>query len=135
MRHAPFFGWIKDLSAPDPTNVFTLFGLIPWDPTQLPVFGHFLALGVWPLMMGVSMFVQMKVNPEPSDPMQKQMFTWMPVIFTFMLGTFPSGLVIYWTWNNILSVAQQTLIMKRAGVKVELFDNLANMFQEKRPTS
>ncbi len=71
MRHAPFFGWIKDLSAPDPTNIFTLFGLIPWNPTALPVFGHFLALGIWPLIMGVSMFFQMKMNPEPADPVQK----------------------------------------------------------------
>jgi YidC/Oxa1 family membrane protein insertase len=104
MRHAPFFGWIRDLSAPDPTNVFTLFGLVPWDPTALPVFGHFLHLGIWPLIMGVSMFFQMKMNPEPADPVQKQMFSWMPVIFTFMLGTFPAGLVIYWTWNNTLTV-------------------------------
>ena len=104
MRHAPFFGWIKDLSAPDPTNVFTLFGLIPWDPTALPVIGHFLALGIWPLIMGVSMFFQMKMNPEPADPVQKTMFAWMPVIFTFMLGSFPAGLVIYWTWNNTLTV-------------------------------
>ncbi len=131
MRHAPFFGWIRDLSAPDPTNIFNLFGLLPFDPTQLPVFGHFLALGVWPLLMGVSMFVQMKANPEPADPTQKQIFTWMPVIFTFTLGGFPSGLVIYWTWNNILSVAQQTLIMKKAGVKIELFDNIAGMFRKK----
>jgi YidC/Oxa1 family membrane protein insertase len=131
MRHAPFFGWIKDLSAPDPTNVFNLFGLLPFDPTQVPAIGHFLALGIWPLIMGVSMFVQMKANPEPADPMQKQIFTWMPVIFTFTLGTFPAGLVIYWTWNNTLSIIQQTLIMKRAGVKVELFDNLAGMFRKK----
>ena len=109
MRHAPFFGWIRDLSAPDPTNVFTLFGLIPWNPTALPMFGHFLALGIWPLVMGVSMFFQMKMNPEPADPVQKQMFSWMPVIFTFMLGTFPAGLVIYWTWNNTLTVLQQSL--------------------------
>ena len=115
MRHAPFFGWIRDLSAPDPTNVFTLFGLIPWDPTALPVFGHFLALGIWPLIMGVSMFFQMKMNPEPADPVQKQMFSWMPVIFTFMLGTFPAGLVIYWTWNNTLTVLQQYYIMTKAG--------------------
>ena len=131
MRHAPFFGWIRDLSAPDPTNVFTLFGLIPWDPTALPVFGHFLALGIWPLIMGVSMFFQMKMNPEPTDPVQKQMFSWMPVIFTFMLGTFPAGLVIYWTWNNTLTVLQQSLIMKKAGVKIELFDNLAKLFPKK----
>ena len=128
MRHAPFFGWIKDLSAPDPTNVFTLFGLIPWDPTALPVFGHFLALGVWPLIMGVSMFFQMKMNPEPADPVQKSMFAWMPVIFTFMLGTFPAGLVIYWTWNNTLTILQQYYIMRKAGVKVELWDNLTRLF-------
>jgi YidC/Oxa1 family membrane protein insertase len=128
MRHAPFFGWIRDLSAPDPTNVFTLFGLIPWDPTTLPVFGHFLALGIWPLIMGVSMFFQMKMNPEPADPVQKSMFAWMPVIFTFMLGTFPAGLVIYWTWNNTLTVLQQSYIMTKAGVKVELWDNLKGLF-------
>ncbi len=128
MRHAPFFGWIKDLSAPDPTNVFTLFGLVPWDPTVLPVFGHFLHLGIWPLIMGVSMFFQMKMNPEPADPVQKTMFAWMPVIFTFMLGTFPAGLVIYWTWNNTLTVFQQYFIMRKAGVKVELWDNLTKLF-------
>jgi YidC/Oxa1 family membrane protein insertase len=128
MRHAPFFGWIKDLSAPDPTNVFTLFGLIPWDSTAVPIVGHFLALGVWPLIMGVSMFFQMKMNPEPTDPVQKSMFAWMPVIFTFMLGTFPAGLVIYWTWNNTLTVLQQYYIMTKAGVKVELWDNLFKLF-------
>jgi YidC/Oxa1 family membrane protein insertase len=131
MRHAPFFGWIRDLSAPDPTNIFTLFGLIPWNPTALPVFGHFLALGIWPLVMGVSMFFQMKMNPEPTDPVQKQMFSWMPVIFTFMLGTFPAGLVIYWTWNNTLTVLQQYYIMTKAGVKVELWDNLFKLFPKK----
>jgi YidC/Oxa1 family membrane protein insertase len=137
MRHAPFFGWIKDLSAPDPTNVFTLFGLIPWDPTVLPVIGHFLALGIWPLIMGVSMFFQMKMNPEPADPVQKSMFAWMPVIFTFMLGTFPAGLVIYWTWNNTLTIVQQYYIMTKAGVKVELWDNLFKLFpktQAKTPS-
>ncbi len=131
MRQAPFFGWIKDLSAPDPTNIFNLFGLLHFDPTQLPAFGHLLHLGVWPLIMGVSMWVQMKMNPEPTDPVQKTMFAWMPVIFTFMLGSFPAGLVIYWTWNNTLSVAQQALIMKKAGVKVELFDNLRKTFSRK----
>ncbi len=131
MRHAPFFGWIKDLSAPDPTTVFNLFGLLPFDPTSLPMVGHFLAIGIWPLLMGISMFVQMKMNPEPTDPVQKQMFTWMPIIFTFMLGTFPAGLVIYWTWNNLLSVTQQYFIMKRAGVKVELWDNLSGLLGKK----
>jgi YidC/Oxa1 family membrane protein insertase len=137
MRHAPFFGWIRDLSAPDPTNVFTLFGLVPWDPTALPAIGHFLHLGIWPLIMGVSMFFQMKMNPEPTDPVQKTMFSWMPVIFTFMLGTFPAGLVIYWTWNNTLTVIQQYYIMTKAGVKVELWDNLLKLFarpQAKTPS-
>jgi YidC/Oxa1 family membrane protein insertase len=137
MRHAPFFGWIRDLSAPDPTNVFTLFGLVPWDPTALPAIGHFLHLGIWPLIMGVSMFFQMKMNPEPTDPVQKTMFSWMPVIFTFMLGTFPAGLVIYWTWNNTLTVIQQYYIMTKAGVKVELWDNLFKLFarpQAKTPS-
>ncbi|MGD1036963.1 MAG: membrane protein insertase YidC [Roseiarcus sp.] len=132
MRHAPFFGWIKDLSAPDPTNVFTLFGLIPWDPTAAPIIGHFLALGLWPLIMGATMFLQMKMNPEPADPVQKTMFAWMPVIFTFMLGSFPVGLVIYWTWNNTLTILQQGYIMWKAGVKVELWDNLKKMFLKAR---
>ncbi|MGH6817304.1 MAG: membrane protein insertase YidC [Methylovirgula sp.] len=133
MRQAPFFGWIRDLSQPDPTNIFTLFGLLHWNPTTVPFIGHFLVIGIWPLIMGVSMFIQMKMNPEPPDPVQKQMFAWMPVIFTFMLGSFPSGLVIYWTWNNLLSVSQQTLIMHRAGVKIELWNNLAKMFRRKKP--
>jgi YidC/Oxa1 family membrane protein insertase len=130
MRQAPFFGWIRDLSAPDPTNLFNLFGLLPYDPTQLPLVGPFLALGIWPLIMGVSMFIQMKMNPEPADPVQKQMFAWMPVIFTFMLGAFPAGLVIYWTWNNTLSVSQQYFIMRKSGVKVELWDNLGKLFSK-----
>lgn len=134
MRQAPFFGWIKDLSRPDPTNIFNLFGLIPFDPTVIPVFGPYLLLGAWPVIMGITMFIQMKVNPEPTDPVQKQVFTWMPVLFTFTLGSFASGLVIYWSWNNMLSVIQQTAIMKRAGVKIELWDNLTGMFRKKATT-
>jgi YidC/Oxa1 family membrane protein insertase len=134
MRQAPFFGWIKDLSRPDPTNVFNLFGLLPFDPTQVPVFGPYLLIGVWPLIMGITMFIQMKMNPQPADPMQQQVFTWMPVLFTFTLSNFASGLVIYWSWNNFLSVVQQGAIMKRAGVKIELWDNLAGMFRKKKPT-
>ncbi|MFI4995215.1 MAG: membrane protein insertase YidC [Hyphomicrobiales bacterium] len=122
MRQAPFFGWIRDLSAPDPTSVFNLFGLIPFTPP------HMLMLGAWPILMGMTMFVQMKMNPEPPDPAQKMMFTWMPLIFTFMLGSFPAGLVIYWSWNNLLSVTQQGFIMKRHGVKIELWDNLRKLF-------
>ena len=124
MRHAPFFGWIQDLAAQDPTNVFTLFGLIPWTPTALPFIGSFLHLGIWPLVMGVTMWVQMRLNPPPADPAQAMIFNWMPVIFTFMLGTFPAGLVIYWSWNNFLSISQQWFIMKRHGADVNLFGNI-----------
>jgi YidC/Oxa1 family membrane protein insertase len=134
MRQAPFFGWIKDLSQPDPTNLFNLFGLLPFDPTQLPLIGHFLVIGIWPLIMGFTQFLTTKMNPEPPDPVQRQMFAWMPVIFTFMLAGFPSGLVIYWTWNNLLSVLQQGLIMRRAGVKIELWGNLSNIFRKKATT-
>ncbi len=118
MRHAPFFGWIKDLAAPDPTTVFNLFGLIPWTPPQ------FLMLGALPLIMGISMWVQMRLNPAPPDPMQQKIFAWMPVIFTFMLARFPAGLVLYWTWNNILSFTQQALIMKRQGVDIDIMHNV-----------
>ena len=128
MRHAPFFGWIKDLSAPDPTTVFNLFGLIPWDPSHLPVVGPFLMLGAWPLIMGVTMWFQMKLNPAPPDPTQKMIFDWMPLIFTFMLASFPAGLVIYWAWNNTLSVLQQSVIMHKHGAKIELFDNIKALF-------
>ena len=131
MRHAPFFGWIKDLSAPDPTNLFTLFGLFHYDPTQLPLFGHYLALGIWPIIMGITMWFQMKLNPTPPDPTQQMIFAWMPLIFTFMLAGFPAGLVIYWAWNNTLSVLQQSFIMRKNGVKVELFDNIKSTFAKK----
>jgi YidC/Oxa1 family membrane protein insertase len=133
MRHAPFFGWIKDLSGPDPTNVFNLFGLIPFDPTILPVAGSFLHLGAWPLIMGVTMFLQMKLNPPPPDPAQQVIFNWMPVIFTFMLANFSAGLVIYWAWNNSLSVAQQSVIMNKHGAKIELLDNIKALFVRKKP--
>ena len=132
MRQAPFYGWIKDLSQPDPTNVFNLFGLLPFDPTHVPVFGHFLWLGIWPLLMGVSMWVQMKMNPEATDPVQRQMFAWMPVIFTFMMGSFPAGLVIYWTWNNTLSILQQYTIMKRQGVDVDIWENTRALFRRNK---
>ncbi|RVD14706.1 membrane protein insertase YidC, partial [Mesorhizobium sp. M4B.F.Ca.ET.017.02.2.1] len=125
MRHAPFFGWIQDLAAPDPTSIFNLFGLIPM---TLP---HMLMIGVWPLLMGVTMFLQMRMNPTPPDPTQAAIFTWMPIIFTFMMAGFPAGLVIYWAWNNLLSILQQGVIMKRQGAKIELWDNLAALFRKK----
>ena len=133
MRHAPFFGWIHDLSAPDPTNLFTLFGLIPFDPTVLPVIGPFLHLGAWAIIMGITMWAQMKLNPTPPDPTQAMIFNWMPLIFTFMLATFPAGLVIYWAWNNSLSVVQQSVIMRKHGAKIELIDNIKALFAKKKP--
>ncbi|MGI9356121.1 MAG: membrane protein insertase YidC [Rhizobiaceae bacterium] len=129
MRHAPFFGWIQDLSAPDPTSFLNLFGLLPYDsPAALAI----VAVGVWPLIMGITMFIQMQMNPTPPDPTQQMIFKWMPVIFTFMLATFPAGLVIYWAWNNFLSILQQGTIMKRQGAKIELWDNLRSMFGGKK---
>jgi YidC/Oxa1 family membrane protein insertase len=116
MRHAPFYGWIKDLSAPDPTTIWNLFGLIPWDPSTL--IPSILMIGVWPVAMGITMFLQMKLNPAPADPVQAKIFTFMPIAFTFFLAHFPAGLVIYWTWNNILSMAQQYVIMRRMGVGI-----------------
>src|SRR5580692_6428768 len=133
MRHAPFFGWIHDLSAQDPTNIFTLGGLIPFDPTIIPMFGSFLHLGFWPAIMGVTMWVQMKLNPAPPDPTQQMIFNWMPLIFTFMLANFPAGLVIYWAWNNSLSVLQQSVIMHKNGAKIQLWDNLRATFTKAKP--
>jgi YidC/Oxa1 family membrane protein insertase len=118
LRHAPFFGWINDLSSPDPTHLFNLFGLLPFNPPA------FLAIGVWPILMGITMWVQMRLNPAPADPIQASMFNWMPVIFTFTLGSFPAGLVIYWSWSNLLSIIQQAYIMKKNGVDVNLFGNI-----------
>jgi YidC/Oxa1 family membrane protein insertase len=125
MRHQPFFGWIHDLSAPDPTSVFNLFGLLPFVPPTI------LMLGAWPLVLGVTMFLQMQLNPAPQDPVQASMFRWMPLIFTFMMASFPAGLVIYYSWNNTLSILQQSIIMKKNGVKIELWDNLKSLFNRK----
>ena len=118
LRHAPFYGWINDLSAPDPTSLFNLFGLIPWTPP------HILMLGIWPILMGITMWVQMRLNPAPADPIQASMFNWMPLLFTFMLSSMPAGLVIYWTWSNLLSIIQQSFIMKRNGTELNLFGNI-----------
>jgi len=115
MRHAPFFGWIHDLSAPDPTSFINLFGLLPFAPSAVPVIGAFLAIGAWPLFMGVTMFLQQKLNPQPVDPIQARMFMFLPIVFTYMLSAFPAGLVIYWSWNNLLSITQQWAIMHKRG--------------------
>ena len=111
MRHQPFFGWIKDLSAQDPTSIFNLFGLIPWDPPG------FLIIGIWPILMGLTMYLQQKLNPAPTDPIQAKIFMFFPLFLTIILAPFPSGLVVYWTVNNILTIAQQWVIMRRTKIK------------------
>jgi YidC/Oxa1 family membrane protein insertase len=121
MRHAPFYGWIHDLSAPDPTSIFNLFGLIPFTPPA------FLMLGVYPILMGATMWIQTNLNPPPADPVQQKIFGFMPIIFTFMLANFPVGLVIYWTWNNFLSIIQQVVIMRSTGTPIDFLDRLRGM--------
>ena len=113
MRHQPFFGWIKDLSERDPTSIFNLFGIIPWDPPS------FLIIGAWPCLMGITMYFQQKLNPAPPDPVQQKIFMFFPLFLTVILAPFPSGLVIYWTVINILTMAQQVVIMKRTTVKTK----------------
>jgi len=112
LRHAPFYGWIKDLSAADPMTPFNLFGLINWNPPEI------IAIGIWPIIMGATMYIQQKLNPPPPDPMQAKIFMFLPIMFTFMLARFPAGLVIYWAWNNALSVLQQYVIMRKAGAPI-----------------
>ena len=111
MRHQPFFGWIKDLSAQDPTSLFNFFGLIPWSPPS------FLIIGIWPILMGLSMWVQQKLNPAPTDPIQAKIFAYFPIFLTIILASFPSGLVVYWTVNNLLTITQQWIIMKKTKIK------------------
>ncbi len=117
MRHAPFFGWIQDLSAADPTSILNGFGILPWGIPELGALSV-ISIGIWPLLMGATMFLQQRLNPQPPDPVQAKIFLFMPIIFTFLLASFPAGLVIYWTWNNTLSIAQQYTIMRRHGVPI-----------------
>ena len=124
MRQAPFYGWVKDLSAPDPSNLFNLFGLLPFDPTHLPLIGEYLHMGFWPIVMGATMWMTMQLNPQQADPMQQRIFNWMPVLFTFTMAGFPAGLVIYWAWSNVLSLAQQYYIMQKFGADIHLWKNL-----------
>ncbi|RMH49473.1 MAG: membrane protein insertase YidC, partial [Alphaproteobacteria bacterium] len=132
MRHAPFIGWIRDLSAPDPTSILNLFGLLPWDPPAHDSFLSIFSIGVFPILMGITMWMQQKLNPEPADPTQKMIFAWMPWIFMFMLGRFAVGLVIYWTANNILTFIQQYTIMRMQGVDVDFFGNVRRSFRRKK---
>ncbi|MEM8570757.1 MAG: membrane protein insertase YidC [Pseudomonadota bacterium] len=131
LRHAPFFGWIHDLSAPDPTSFMNLFGLMPWGapgPGNLLVI---FSIGIWPILMGISMWLQMKLNPAPTDKTQAMIFNWMPFIFMFMLGQFASGLVIYWFFNNVITFIQQYIIMRSQGVKPDILGNMLGGFRKK----
>ncbi|WP_340109812.1 membrane protein insertase YidC [Pikeienuella sp. HZG-20] len=131
MRHAPFIWWIRDLSAPDPTSVLNLFGLLPWAPPDPTSLLHILSIGVFPIVMGFTMWMQQKLNPAPADKMQAQIFAWMPFVFMFMLGRFASGLVIYWCANNIITFTQQYVIMRSQGVDVDLLGNVKKTFKRK----
>lgn len=128
LRHAAFPGWIKDMSAPDPTTVFNLFGLLPYDPTAIPLIGGLLALGAWPILYGVTMWALQSLSPPPPDKMQQMIFAWFPVLFTVLFAGFAAGLVIYWTWSNVLSILQQYWIMRRQGSKTQLDTFLENRF-------
>jgi YidC/Oxa1 family membrane protein insertase len=128
MRHAPFIGWIHDLSAPDPTSVLNLFGAIPY---EIPAFLAIFSIGVYPILMGVTMWLMQKLNPTPTDPTQKMIFAWMPWVFMFMLGRFASGLVIYWCANNIITFTQQYVIMRSQGIHVDLLGNITSGFKRK----
>ncbi len=132
LRHAPFFGWIKDLSAPDPTSILNLFGLLPWDAPGPTSFFAILSIGVWPVLMGVTMWLQMKLNPAPTDKTQAMVFAWMPWIFMFMLGGFASGLVIYWVANNTITFIQQYTIMRSQGVNPNVLGNIIGSLRRKR---
>jgi len=124
LRHAPFFGWLKDLSAPDPSSIFNAFGLLPWDAPAAGTLTHLIFIGVLPILLGITMWLQQKLNPAPTDPVQQQVFAWMPWVFMFMLGGFASGLVVYWITNNVITFTQQYLIMWSHGKRPDLFGNI-----------
>ncbi|MEQ8404108.1 MAG: membrane protein insertase YidC [Oceanicaulis sp.] len=126
-RHAPFFGWIEDMSVADPTNMWNLFGLLPYDPSGWPILGGILAIGLWPLIMGVTMWAQQSLNPPPPDKIQRQIFAFLPIVFTIVMAPFPAALIIYWSWNNLLTVGQQYIIMRRQGVETELDKNVIRL--------
>jgi YidC/Oxa1 family membrane protein insertase len=131
LRHAPFFGWLKDMSQPDPSSLFNLFGMFPWDAPAVGTLLHLIFIGVLPILLGISMWFQQKLNPAPADPVQQQIFAWMPWIFMFMLGGFASGLVVYWITNNVITFVQQYAIMRGHGHNPDLFGNIRSGFQKK----
>jgi YidC/Oxa1 family membrane protein insertase len=124
LRHAPFFGWLNDLSAPDPSSLFNFFGLLPWDAPVQGTILHLIFIGVLPILLGITMWLQQKLNPAPTDPVQQQIFAWMPWVFMFMLGGFASGLVVYWITNNTITFVQQYLIMWSHGKRPDIFGNI-----------
>ncbi|SFD25065.1 membrane protein insertase YidC [Tropicimonas isoalkanivorans] len=132
LRHAPWIGWIRDLSAPDPSSILNLFGLLPWSVPELGAL-QIISLGVLPILLGISMWLQQKLNPAPADPTQQMIFAWMPWVFMFMLGNFASGLVLYWITNNTITFTQQYLIMRSHGYKPDVFGNILSTFRRKKP--
>ena len=133
LRHAPWIGWIKDLSAPDPSTILNLFGLLPWaNPFPPDSLLFIFSLGILPILLGISMWLQQKLNPAPTDATQAMIFAWMPWVFMFMLGTFASGLIIYWIANNMITFAQQYMIMRSQGYKPDVFGNIKASFKRKK---
>ncbi|UYV38006.1 membrane protein insertase YidC [Rhodobacteraceae bacterium D3-12] len=132
LRHAPWIGWINDLSAPDPSSLFNLFGLLPWDGPESGSILAIIFLGIMPILLGITMWIQQKLNPAPTDPVQKQIFAWMPWVFMFMLGSFASGLVLYWIANNTITFTQQYLIMRSHGYKPDVFGNIRSSFSRSK---
>jgi YidC/Oxa1 family membrane protein insertase len=130
LRHAPWIGWIADLSAPDPSSILNLFGILPYAVPELGVFS-IISLGILPILLGISMWIQQKLNPAPTDPTQAMIFAWMPWVFMFMLGTFASGLVVYWIANNTITFTQQYLIMRSQGYKPDVFGNMLSGLKKK----
>jgi YidC/Oxa1 family membrane protein insertase len=124
LRHAPFFGWLNDLSAPDSSSIYNVFGLFPWDAPAPHTFAALIFIGILPILLGITMWLQQKLNPAPTDPVQASIFAWMPWVFMFMLGGFASGLVVYWITNNIITFTQQYLIMWSHGKRPSLFENI-----------
>ena len=131
LRHAPFIGWIHDLSAPDPSSILNLFGLLPFAAPEPGSMIAIISLGVMPILLGISMWLQQKLNPTPTDPTQKMIFAWMPWVFMFMLGSFASGLVLYWITNNTITFIQQYSIMRSQGAKPDVFGNIRESFKKK----
>jgi YidC/Oxa1 family membrane protein insertase len=133
LRQAPFFGWLKDLSMPDPSSLYNLFGALPWAGPPAGTLTHTLFIGVLPILLGISMWLQQKLNPAPADPVQQQVFAFMPWVFMFMLGSFASGLVLYWITNNTITFLQQYAIMTSHGHRPDIFGNIRSSFKKKAP--